>query len=249
MTGEFAGTSLEFLPPLPPRGAFEDRVVDLMVDMSVAAGRPLNWNILTVSEKTLPDALARLAVGDAARARGGKVVALTMPDTPAARFSFRSGFVLDMVPGLHDFLFLPLDERLAILRDPDRRAELRRRAEEPSAYGHLVDWGSRQLIETFSPQTKRFAGRLVGDIAAEEGKDPFEVLMDIVVADELKTTFSNRSVLPTASRLGSPGAGVARPAGRHWRLGCRRPSRHAGILFLLHDAAGTRRPRAAGHLA
>lgn len=196
VTGEFVGTSLEFLPPLPPRGAFEDRVVDLMVDMSVAAGRPLNWNILTVSEKTLPDALARLAVGDAARARGGKVVALTMPDTPAARFSFRSGFVLDMVPGLHDFLFLPLDERLAILRDPARRAELRRRAEEPSAYSHLVDWGSRQLIETFSPQTKRFAGRRVGDIAAEEGKDPFDVLMDIVVADELKTTFSNRPVAP-----------------------------------------------------
>ena len=65
-----------------------------------------------------------------------------MPDTPAARFSFRSGFVLDMVPGLHDFLFLPLAERLAILRDPDRREELRSRAEEPSPYGHLVDWGS-----------------------------------------------------------------------------------------------------------
>ncbi|WP_322768181.1 N-acyl-D-amino-acid deacylase family protein [Frankia sp. Cr1] len=193
VAGEFDGTSLEFLPVLPQRGGFSQEITDVMVGMSVAARRPLNWNILTVSAKTLPDALARLEVGDIARARGGKVVALTMPDTPPARFSFRAGFVLDMVPGLHDFLFLPLDERLAILRDPERRRELRRAAEEPSAFSHLVDWGSRYIIETFSPQTKPYAGRIVGDIAAEEGRDPFDVLMDIVVADELKTTFSNPS--------------------------------------------------------
>src|SRR5207244_1094016 len=70
------------------------------------------------------------------------------------------------------------------------------RAEEPSPYSHLVDWGSRQLIETFSPETKRYAGRLVAEIAAEEGADPFELLMDIVVADELKTTFSTRAFAP-----------------------------------------------------
>ena len=196
VAGDAPGTSLEFLPPLPQQGGFEPHVAELMVEMSLAAGRPLNWNILAVSDKTLPDALAKLAVGDLARERGAKVVALTMPDTPAARFSFRSGFVLDMVPGLHDFLFLPLAERMAILGDPARRKQFRQRAEAPSPYSHLVDWGSRQLIETFSPQTKRYAGRLVGDIAAEEGADPFELLMDIVVADELKTTFSNRSFAP-----------------------------------------------------
>lgn len=195
VAGEFEGTSLEFLPTVTQRGGFDERIVDLMAGMSVAAGRPLNWNILGVSAKALPDALAKLAAGDVARARGGKVVALTMPDSPPARFSFLSGFVLDLVPGLHDFLFLPVEERLAILRDPGRRHELRRRAEEPSAHSHLVDWGSRHLIETFSPQTKRYAGRVVGDIAAEEGRDPFDVLADIVVADELRTTFSNRPYL------------------------------------------------------
>jgi N-acyl-D-aspartate/D-glutamate deacylase len=195
VAGEFEGTSLEFLPTVTQRGGFDEHIVDLMAGMSVAARRPLNWNILGVTAKTRPDALAKLAAGDVARARGGKVVALTMPDSPPARFSFLSGFVLDLVPGLHDFLFLPVEERLAVLRDPGRRRELRRKAEEPSAFSHLVDWGSRHLIETFSPQTKRYAGRVVGDIAAEEGRDPFDVLVDIVVADELRTTFSNRPYL------------------------------------------------------
>lgn len=197
VAGEFEGTSLEFLPTVGQRGGFNEEIVDLMAGMSVAARRPLNWNILAVTAKALPDARAKLAAGDVARERGGKVVALTMPDNPPARFSFASGFVLDLVPGLHDFLFLPPAERLAILRDPERRDELRRRAAEPSAFRHLVDWGSRYLIETFSPQTKRYAGRSVGDIAAEEGRDPFDVLADIVVADELRTTFSNPPYVPT----------------------------------------------------
>jgi N-acyl-D-aspartate/D-glutamate deacylase len=172
-------------------------MAELMVGMSVAAKRPLNWNILPVSAAGLDEAYAKLAVGDLARERGGKVVALTMPDFPPARLSFLSGFVLDMVPGLHDFLFLPPAERLAILRDPERRRELRARAEQPSDYRHLVNWATRHIIETFTPQTARYAGRTVGDIAAEQGRDAFDTLMDIVVADDLRTTFRNPWPAPT----------------------------------------------------
>ncbi|HVV30073.1 MAG TPA: amidohydrolase family protein, partial [Mycobacteriales bacterium] len=197
VAGEFVGTSLEFLPVIPARGGFSDEIINLMADMSAAAQRPLNWNVLTVVARTLDDAKAKLAASDVARAKGGKVVGLTMPDNPPARFSFLAGFVLDMVPGLHDFLFLPPAERLAILRDPVRRAELRRKAEEPSDFGHLVNWPTRQIIETFSPETKQYAGRQVGEIAAEQGRDPFETFMDIVVADELKTTFTNGVHAPT----------------------------------------------------
>jgi N-acyl-D-aspartate/D-glutamate deacylase len=199
VTGEFAGTSLEFLPAVGGKGGFPDDIAELMVAMSVAAQRPLNWNVLLVSERLADEAEARLAVGDAARARGGKVVALTMPDMPPARFSFLSGFVLDLVPGLHDFLFEPPQERLAVLRDPERRAELRRRAEQPSQWGHLVDWTSRHIIETFTDETTPYAGRRVGDIAAEQGRDPYDVLMDIVVADGLRTTFTNPQPRLTAA--------------------------------------------------
>jgi N-acyl-D-aspartate/D-glutamate deacylase len=198
VAGEYEGTSLEFLPVLPTKGGFTDEMAEVMVGMSVAAQRPLNWNILPVSAAGLEEAYAKLAVGDLARERGGTVVALTMPDFPPVRLSFLSGFVLDMVPGLHDFLFLPPAERLAILRDPERRRQLRARAEEPSDYRHLVNWSTRHIIETFTPETARYAGRTVGDIAAEEGRDSFDVLMDIVVADDLRTTFRNPWSTPTA---------------------------------------------------
>ena len=46
------------------------------------------------------------------------------------------------------------------------------------------------IVETFSPETKQYEGRVVSDIAAEEAKRPFDALVDIVVADELRTVFS-----------------------------------------------------------
>ena len=190
VTGEFPGTSLEFLPTVRP-GPFADDVSQLMIDMSIAAQRPLNWNVLVVNRETTDTAYARLEVGDRATAAGGKVVALTLPDAPPAIMSFASGFTLDLVPGLDRFVFLPPEERLAILRDPERRRQLRRETEMPNDYKHLTDWSSRHLVETYHPSTQAHAGRVVGDIAEEQGCDSFDTFMDIVAADELRTTFTN----------------------------------------------------------
>ncbi len=45
--GEFEGTSLELLPRgATEPAAFADDVAELMVAMSVAARRPLNWNVI-----------------------------------------------------------------------------------------------------------------------------------------------------------------------------------------------------------
>jgi N-acyl-D-aspartate/D-glutamate deacylase len=190
VAGEFDGTSLEFLPS-GSAGAFPADVVELMIDMTVAAQRPLNWNALLVTSANFDQALAKLEVGDRARAAGGKVVGLTMPDAPPAVFSFLSGFALDLAPGLNEFVFLPPEERLAILRDPQRREAFRRRVDVSSPYEHLVNWDDRHIVETFTPQTAKYAGGVIGPMARAEGRDSFELFMDIVAADDLRTTFTN----------------------------------------------------------
>jgi N-acyl-D-aspartate/D-glutamate deacylase len=52
---------------------------------------------------------------------------------------------------------------------------------------NLARWQRLEVIEAFTPQTKAFEGRSIGDIAQEQGKAPFDALLDIVVADELRT--------------------------------------------------------------
>ena len=46
------------------------------------------------------------------------------------------------------------------------------------------------ITKTFSEATKPYEGRVVGDIAREEGKRPFDALLDIVCLDDLRTRFS-----------------------------------------------------------
>ena len=184
-----------------------------MVSMSAVAQRPLNWNVISPTASSLDTWLAKLEVGDAAQARGAKVVGLTMPVDMRARFSFHSGFVLDGFEGWTDVLTLPVPERLAALRDPEVRRRLEAGAAATENMRHLSRWERLVLVEVFSPEYQKFQGMLVGDVAAALGCAPFEALMTIVLADELRTTFA-RSVPPPTARTGrrASRSGVTRAA-------------------------------------
>jgi len=85
------------------------------------------------------------------------------------------------------------EKLVARLKDPATRA--RARAEFPE---ENPDWsdepGSRILItRVLNPALKGYEGKTVAEIARSEGKDPLDVLMDIVIADRANTgrvTFS-----------------------------------------------------------
>ncbi len=187
VTGEFAGTSLEFLPMIGP---FEPWAKELMADMSVAAQRPLNWNILVINQASSAGIENQLSAGDVARERGGKVVALTIPKISGVRLSFASGFVLDAMPGWETVMGLPRSYKKAILADPAARAELNAAAQSPdNPMRGLANWSTRRIFSALSPETRDYQGRLVGEIAAEQGRDPFDVLCEIAVADDLLTSF------------------------------------------------------------
>jgi N-acyl-D-aspartate/D-glutamate deacylase len=183
--GEFEGTSLEFLPGI---ATWDEATQAVMIDMTVAARRPLNWNIITGSAATLDHWYEKLSVSDRATAAGGKIVGLAIPRLGQVRLCFRSGFVLDAIDGWRGPMALPPDEKLAMLRDPVARARLGELAYD-SDMGQLTDWGSKIIVEAFTDTTKRYEGRRIDDIAGEEAKSPFDALVDIVVADGLRTSF------------------------------------------------------------
>ncbi|MFI5046734.1 MAG: amidohydrolase family protein [Acidimicrobiia bacterium] len=184
--GELPGTSLEFVAGQ----LWDDARRQVMVDMTVAARRPLNWNLLAPSARGRDAAYDQLALSDVARARGGKIVALVIPFVSEFRVCFLSGFVLDSFNGWGEAMTLPPAEKLALLSDPEARARLGDLAASDDRRGALADWGSKLVLETFTPDTKQYEGRRVADIAAEVGTTPFDALVDIVVADGLRTSFT-----------------------------------------------------------
>jgi len=186
VVGEHSGTTLEFIPAV---GGFAPEHVELMADMSLAANRPLNWNVLAVNSARPDGHESLLHASDEAAARGARVLALTVPDVMRIHLTFKAGFLLDALPGWGPTMALPPAEKMRALADPSERQRLRDAAASPEAgvIGGLARWERMTVVETFDPGNEGLTGRRVGDIAAERGQDPFDALLEIVLADELRT--------------------------------------------------------------
>jgi N-acyl-D-aspartate/D-glutamate deacylase len=180
------GTSLEFIPGV---GHFSDEQIDTMTEMALAADRPLNWNML-VAISYAPEAhLPLLAASDRAAARGARVVALTVPQPIALRLNFVTAFVLDALPGWAPVVTLPLPERKRALADPAVRARLEQGARHAGPMGFAARWEHYEIEETWSAANERWRGRTVGEVAKERGLSPFDALLDVALADDLRTSF------------------------------------------------------------
>ena len=190
---EHPGTTLEAIIPGCLSG-FTDDDIALLTDMSLAADRPLNWNVLGVSAANPAGHEKQLRASEIAAERGGRVVALTLPHSTKIRLSFLSGFVLDGLPGWRETMHLPVAERLRALADPQVRRRLDEGAHSEAAgiLRGLANWERLIIVETFAPQNADAAGGSVGEVAAARGGEPFDTLLDIVIADELRTGLTPR---------------------------------------------------------
>jgi N-acyl-D-aspartate/D-glutamate deacylase len=199
--GAHAGTQLELILPGCING-FSDEEVGLMADLSLAAGRPVNWNVLAVTSLNPNGHVHQLEASTRAAERGAVVKALTIPQGFQIRISFLSGIPLDALPGWGPIMARPIDERMRALSDPDVRRRLDEGAQSPEAglIGALANWSILTFFECHTPETRALEGRRVGEVAAEQGKEPFDCLLDVVVADRLRTVM--QPPLPSESDEG-----------------------------------------------
>ncbi|NGO79127.1 D-aminoacylase [Streptomyces sp. YC504] len=186
--GEHEGTQLEAIVA-GCLDQFSDEEIDLFVDMTAAAGRPLNWNVLTI-DASVPERVPRqLVPSERARKAGGRIVALTMPILAPMNMSLGTFCALNLIPGWGEILALPIPERIEKLRDPDVRAEMLKRADskEAGVFRRLANFGRYVIGDTYSKENEGLTGRVVNDIAAERGQDAFQCLVEICANDEMRT--------------------------------------------------------------
>ena len=72
--------------------------------VSAAANRPLNWNVLTVDAREPERVPRQLSAGDRAAELGGRLVALTMPVQVPMNMSFLNFCGIWLIPGWSDVL-------------------------------------------------------------------------------------------------------------------------------------------------
>ena len=141
------GTTLEFAPSL----AEFEATGELMIEMSLVAGRPINWNVLIVNAQRPDDYLRQLALSDLAALRGARVVPLSVPHPMEFFVDFVSPFYFGGLPGFGKVMTLPLPERKRALADPAQREPIKRAIAE-ALKGPLADYSDfarMEIVRTF----------------------------------------------------------------------------------------------------
>ncbi|MFO0689380.1 MAG: amidohydrolase family protein [Myxococcota bacterium] len=188
VVGRHEGTTLSGIFEGGSNG-WSDFELDHLTRMSATANRVLNWNLMVVDASVPERARQQLGLSHHARAHGGRIVALLMPVIVPMNMSFSNYCALFLIPGWRETMALPPAERMAALRKPETRRHLQATATSPKAgmFRRLSDFAGYVIGDTFSPANAGLSGRVVRDIAAERGVEPFDALIDLVLADELKT--------------------------------------------------------------
>lgn len=186
---DYPGTVLEFIPPI---GGTGDERAKLMTDMSLAAQRSLNWNVLIVTRGGKKMVEAQLKASDYAKERGADIKALTFAQPVSLRVNLMTGFAMGSFPGWGAVLSLPKEERKKAFSDPEVRKKLVEGAAHekvPVALRAVGNFERMLVEETHSPETKAYEGRMLGDLAKELAKSASDLFFDIAVADDLRTIF------------------------------------------------------------
>jgi N-acyl-D-aspartate/D-glutamate deacylase len=175
----------------------------LMVEMATRSGAVVHWNPLVYSA-AYPDLHARtLEVSDEARAAGARVVGVYNPGPPGpTRVDLRSGFLFESLPHWKEILRLSIDERCEAIKQAEVRRNLKADLDDDSTMGHLTAhlrqmWPVLTVATVSSEANRKYLGRTVGSIAAEEGSEPLDTMLDIAVRDHLDTVFMNDNVTPS----------------------------------------------------
>jgi N-acyl-D-aspartate/D-glutamate deacylase len=181
--GEFNRGVIEILPPSVSKPDEADQ--RHLQDVAVASGRPVFFLGF--------DDYARHYVEAAAR-DGAQLYNLlrAIPFNPRFTLKLTTFFKnLDVWDVVMD---LPIPERLAALRSPEKRAALReaalqRQRRRPGVPGRFIKWSSIIVNNVRLDKNRPLLGRTLTDLAEEQGKHVADVMLDLALEESLDTEF------------------------------------------------------------
>jgi N-acyl-D-aspartate/D-glutamate deacylase len=171
----------------------DETAMKKMAEVSLAANRTYAWPLLTPGYASEEFARNKMSATDYARKLGAELRVQSPSYPMRAYINMKTGLSYDQYPGIWNSVYRGThQERVARFKDPALRAQLEADALKISDTDNakfMSKWHTFQISSVKSDKNKKYIGRMVSDIAREEGKTPFNALMDIVVEDDLETIF------------------------------------------------------------
>lgn len=161
----------------PGPGLFLDQLARLSID----TGRPVTWTALLTGMGTRGTATGLL---DQTSKLGGEVWPQIACRKLVMQVALSDPFPFAMQPSFKEILAAPRSERAAIYANPAWRD--RARGESSGMWGNRWD----KTIISESDRHVDLIGRGLAEVAEERGADPFDLMCDLSVEDDLKTRFT-----------------------------------------------------------
>ena len=153
-------------------------------DLQPRVGRPFTWTALVGRRDGAHRRI--VALHDAAIAAGADVHPQVSVRPISFQITMEDPYILQTISPFAALMGSTREERIARYRDPDWR----RNAEAAVAAEWLANhrWEAISIAETGS--APELVGRDVAGIAAEHGRSPLEVILDLALAEDLRTRFT-----------------------------------------------------------
>ena len=158
------------------------RTFELLARVS---GRPVLYNVVTAIETDLSIHRNTLAWLDRCRREGLQVYGCAVTTRNALMFTFEDWNLFDEADAWREATIGSLEEKLDKLADPARRPALR----DAKLIAATCPIDKIVVLGPKSSETSQWKDHTIGDIAEATGKHPVDVMLDIAVADRLRTTF------------------------------------------------------------
>jgi N-acyl-D-aspartate/D-glutamate deacylase len=162
--------------------------------MTKTAGQPLLYNAILISDKHPESHKAQLDWVNAANERGARVFGQAVTARAPVRMTLEDWNLFDSVPAWKEATIGTVEERKAKLSKPELRAEMR----------EDYDGGGMETLDVIFGEFRTFIARKIHDrdlklkyegmsveqIAEADGKHVIDAMLDVSVADDLRTEWA-----------------------------------------------------------
>ncbi len=168
--------------------------VNLFDEIATKSGRPVIWQSIAHRWDRPNEWRELLNLARQSLARGAQSYPLCNARLFNNRLTMKNAQVFDDLPTWKQILFLPLDERMEVLRDVEVREKMRYEAvEEKKSSRFSRRWDLVYMIKAATPANQHLEKKSVAEIAEIRGQDIIDAFLDLSLEEGLDTEFQTSS--------------------------------------------------------
>ena len=162
-----------------------ERVLEEYEELAAVSGQPMLFNVVIIMADRPEAHRGILAWLESCRERGNRVYGQSVTTDAGFTFTLEDFNLLDDSPEWRDCMIGSAEERLSKFSDPSRRDALRNNI----SFSGVQPLGTAVVMGPKTAETKPFQDLTIDQVAEMQGKHVVDALLDVAVADALRTEF------------------------------------------------------------